>query len=449
MISNEKIRSFLSINNAHYYVYSLVLLLYHKYMNLTLPDDYSYVLREHNIFAWLIERYNTWSSRVGVEFVLAFAAYNQIAFIVMDMIVNVAIMYLIIRLLDIKRLSEKWLVLALLLMYNIHDMSSAGWVATMVNYMWVVAALLIMANILELHFKGSVRNCLLPFSLLIVCFAGSHEQGVIALLIMFLTYIGIDYKCNHHINKDIICFFVLSTLLLLFIVLSPGNQIRTQVATTVPGANPLFFESTIFEKVWLGVLRFHSMYLSPNNHHLAYAFSAVLLSHSLMGDKKKMDVVLASIPLCILVGYYLAFKWSLGNAVFCQPDKPFVIDDGDWCFYAPLICSILFCVSVIAYLFRNFSTKKFVFCASLLLIGIATQILMGFSPTIYISGNRTSIFLYFSFVLLTIILFKSLEEYGGHRKFCKIVSYSMVLLFLTISILDSIDSFLLLAPRGW
>ena len=221
-------------------------------MNLTLPDDYSYVLREHNIFAWLIERYNTWSSRVGVEFVLAFAAYNQIAFIVMDMIVNVAIMYLIIRLLDIKRLSEKWLVLALLLMYNIHDMSSAGWVATMVNYMWVVAALLIMANILELHFEGRVRKCLLPFSLLIICFAGSHEQGVIALLIMFLTYIGIDYKCNHHINKDIICFFVLSTLLLLFIVLSPGNQIRTQVATTVPGASPLFFESTIFEKVWLG-----------------------------------------------------------------------------------------------------------------------------------------------------------------------------------------------------
>ena len=181
-----------------YLVYLLVLLLYSKYMNYT-TGDYEYfsnVLQNQNIFSWLVERYYSWSSRLGIEFVLAlFTAIDINVFRVVDIVINVYIMWAICKLIDIKSYLSKMLLLSLLLMYNIHDMSSAGWIPTEINYRWVVAAILTLSILLKSKYiNGKENKFALIASVFLVIFSGSHEQGVLILIFTFTIFLIIYYQ---------------------------------------------------------------------------------------------------------------------------------------------------------------------------------------------------------------------------------------------------------------
>lgn len=431
---------------SSYVIYTLVMLLYHKYMNLT-TRDYQYfsnVLTDNNMFGWLIERYNTWSSRIGVEFVLAlFSTININVFRIVDIIVNVGILYLITDLLNLRSLSSRMLLLALLLMLNIHDMGEAGWIPTMINYMWVVAALLIVVFYLKMCYYQRESVLMLCAAFLSVLFAGTHEQGVVILISIFLLFIYVFYSKYGIVNKTAVSLLVLSVILMVLILLAPGNEIRTMAEMNNPDASPLFLENNIVDKIWLGIIRFHSKFLFPTNHHLSYAFAIVLILHGLhyWNKGKKFDVILSFIPLFIIVGNAFFSSWLEDTFM------PFTIDYDNIKFYVILFICTIFVLSTIVYFYRAFNLLEFIIISTTLLTGIITQILMGFTPTLYRSGSRTSIFLYFAFIMVSAFLFKDIDCYYNIK--LKALKAGVVLLLLVIATIDSINSFLLLVPRGW
>lgn len=454
--------------NVPYIIYTFWVLLYHKYMNLSMGDDsyFSTILNESNLFDWLTNTYNNMNARIGINLMLALITRNTFIFLILDVIINVSIMYIIVKLIKLKSLASRILLLSLLLMFNIHDMSSAGWMATMVNYMWVLFSILIMATLLKKYYFEGYCSYLLPSAILVICFAGFQEQANIILLTMILFFIYAFYQRFKTIDNNALIFLSLVIVILLVLLFSPGNANKAFVGMNMNNewSSPLYMENHFFDKVWLGIIRFnalflaapqianHSNFMSVPDHHMTYAFALLLLTHyfCLSGEKvKQLDAILAATPILVLLCYLLSSYFPFFTYVFSQPGMPFLIDYTDWSFYSPVIFSILFVVSYVTYIYRNFDRRNFVISFVLLLSGLATQVMMGLSPTIYLSGARTSIFMYFSLLFLALFLYKDIESKKFTLKTTRYVTYCLITFLLFVSFYDCFELFVFLAPRGY
>lgn len=76
------------------------------------------------------------------------------------------------------------------------------------------------------------------------------------------------------------------------------------------------------------------------------------------------------------------------------------------------ILDLLFVVvifSMVYSLFFCFENKfNFLFSLGVLSIGFASRMLMGFSPTIWASGERTFLFFYFSMIMVSVLVYKEI-----------------------------------------
>ena len=103
-----------------YVIYTLWVLLYHKYMNLTIPDDdyFSTLLDRVSLSEYLFEGYKTWGSRLGVAYIQPVIEYYPWVFLILDVVVNISVMSLIAKILQLKTVTSKYLLLSLMLMLN-------------------------------------------------------------------------------------------------------------------------------------------------------------------------------------------------------------------------------------------------------------------------------------------------------------------------------------------
>ena len=79
--------------------------------------------------------------------------------------------------------------------------------------------------------------------------------------------------------------------------------------------------------------------------------------------------------------------------------------------YIPILiyAIILVCILInICLIFKN--TDKCKLTIIIYMLGLATRLIMGFSPTVFASLERPSLFLYFSFILITILVLKQMIE---------------------------------------
>ena len=247
------------------------------------------------------------------------------------------------------------------------------------------------------------------------------------------------------------------------ILCAPGNALRMQIA--IGDTDPLLIKNNMYDKIWLGIIRFHSMFIHfPDSikihqeeygaccHHLTYAFVSVLIVHCFTCYREKihiLDIILSGIPALILMGYMLAPLSDSIGLIFAHPGFPFVINYGDWSFYAPVLFSIIFWCAVVGYIYRHLDSITLLMVLAILLAGLVSQIVMGFSPTIYRSAHRTSIFMYFSILLISSIIFKGIERRAIQRRYMRCLAWGVVSALLIVGAIDSYYSFLLLAPCGW
>ena len=72
---------------------------------------------------------------------------------------------------------------------------------------------------------------------------------------------------------------------------------------------------------------------------------------------------------------------------------------------------ILSCIIISLYsIFKN--TNKTMIAISILILGLISRLVMGLSPTVFASAERTAIFLYATFMILIIYILKHLKENG-------------------------------------
>jgi hypothetical protein len=79
--------------------------------------------------------------------------------------------------------------------------------------------------------------------------------------------------------------------------------------------------------------------------------------------------------------------------------------------YFPIITLgfVVLCILAVVYLCFRESIKSW-FCNAFLLLGLASGVIMGFSPTVWASGHRALVFVYFAFIVGILLIYQKLRQ---------------------------------------
>lgn len=338
-----------------------------------------------SLIPWLAERYMTWSSRTAIEAVLMLMVnLPAVVWRIADSFVVVIGAAALTRLLERREYREYYSFFVSLVMLALPYtlMSTAGWIATSVNYMWPLAAGLIGLYPIRKYIDGRPVN-VLEAVLYTIClfFAGNSEQMAFVLLASYGCY-GLYLLWNGkgpvilRKYRYVLFQFVLAGLCFVNILLCPGNKSRSVLETE--RFLPEFADYSVFKKLELGVAAaIKSIFVEENTAFLVLTFLLAVLIWQYKGNWIYRMLSLVPVSVTMLFVYV---RRILGS------DHPFLnlsTLDG--------VCLIGVCGLVLPCFFFLFGREwRFLLISMIFLAALATKVVMGFSPTIHASGLRTS-----------------------------------------------------------
>ena len=406
-------------------------------------DDtwFSSVLNENvNIFSFLIDRYMTWSSRLVNEFFLITITRVPFLWKMLDSLLTVLGAYSLAKLFNnCQHKSFNWVVCALIMSLPIYVYLSCGFMSTTIGYFWVMyIGLFTLIPLRKIYLNEKIRTYEYPFYILALLFSSCHEQMCFVFLVTYLTFfiikLGKDRKPHwfHIVGLSII------TIFLAFILACPGDKIRLEKETTA--WYPSFNEISIFEKIERAYsATMFEFALKPNFIYLL--FIAALAICLFLSSKKIYWKLISLIPIVIS----LVFIILIGVNTKFNANLMFKFRDFDTNLFENFIpkwlvdvFSLLSVGAIIVSLFNLFKDKRKVYlCLGILLVGGATRMMMAFSPTIYVSGSRTYIFMFFAFIAAIAMLVQEIKSekvkfiYQYFLIFIAILSFINTVVYIT------------------
>ncbi len=407
--------------------FALLLLLAHALIRPDFGDDVTYagIWGKQPLFAFLQERYLKWSSRVVIEAVmLPLTAVSPWVWRILDVLMLLLLVWITADLFGTeKKLQAQILFFAMLWTVPFFSLSSAGWITTTVNYLWTLTLGLVALRPLKHWLKG--EKC--PPAEYIVCplcvlyGANMEQMGAVLLgayLVMGLYLLAEKRKLSPF-------YFVqlgLVVLSLLFILWAPGNGERTISETE--RFFPEFASFSAYEKLWMGFLETGHYYLAAGHEQVSYLFGLLAgglfltvlgAGKSLTGKKKKR--LLFFISLCPL-----AFYWGVGHLGNFLLDSGILTRGRDGVgvlvqnrqlpglsyfstqlivFQTLVYLAVMACVALtIALLYGK--SRETGFQLLILGAGLLSRVIVGFSPTLYASGDRTAIYCSAAILIVTL-----------------------------------------------
>ncbi len=406
-----------------------IVILHTRIVNINGDDVYfSKILQENNqnIGEYLQMRYMTWTSRLLIEGTMVFLLKFQLLF---WKIINIG-MYLLLAISISKLVNTKksrilnYVICALILMIPINLINETGWVATTMNYLWVVALGLYTLTTVRKYADGrKIRWWEYPIYVLFTLYACNQEQMavvILAVLSVFLLYQCITKKIKYVLqhNRFLMVQWLIAICSLLFILTCPGNKERTvaELATWYPE----YANFNILEKVELGLTTLMKPLVLKINIFCILLTGAIWL---VVCKKRKQTIYkwIAAIPLlgCTIFTIFREQvvlilpkigEWitMFEQNILIMPMSQISLDKVLF-----LLFYIIFLCSIPIGLYLAFGkTKKGAIAIGIYLLAVATKMVIGFSPTVFASGNRTILCLYVGFIIEIIML-------AQEAKFCE------------------------------
>lgn len=410
-------------NNMPFIVLLIILIVIHCIIKLNYADDlyFAQVLDQNKLFTWLIERYDTWSSRVIVEAVLVIVMHFgeflwKLFDIAMFILLAVSISKLFVKK-NVKRYN--WIIVGLILIYPLKDMSTAGWAATTINYIWPLSLGLYCLTIVKKILKNeNIKIHEYIFSVIALIYATNVEQMCAILLAIYIpttVYLVFFKKKN---NVYIILQSAICTLSLILTLSCPGNAIRNASETLT--WFPEFVQLSFIDKFLMGYSSSLAKFIFEPN---ALFMIAVALVFILVSNKEKSIYIriFSSIPLICNITFGF-IGWVLGKVMPNFPNQSNSMTKYGITDTFPLIILTIVGVSFIYSIYIIFKNNiKSLICIYILLLGVASRIVIGFSPTIWASNDRTFLYMYFSIILCCLMLYQ--EAYELKYKNIKYIDY--------------------------
>jgi len=392
---------------------AILTLIMHFFMKQGFGDDTYFGRVNSNLLVFLKQRYLSWSSRMLPEMLVYLACkVNFFIWMVFNTIVYTSIGILLSKIfVKTNKREMNYLVCGIMLVYPYYHMGSAGWVTTSVFYLYPLFCLLfcvLKTQKIMNNKKLSLYEYVLYF--LSLLYATSTEQPAVILFLLFIIILT-DMYVKKRQHPMVWLSLLVCVVQLVIIITCPGNKVRT-IAETASWF-PLYSEFSLFDKLNIGlystVLHFFASY---DIIFILFLFVMLLLM------RRKHKTVKAALfflpPLICWLG--LTFfnglqRLFIKGATVGTGISPFItgILDSVYRFSVPSKSLWLSCFSLAAIVFviyaitLVFDKKKSIAMILILMLGFASRILMGFSPTVYASGYRTYLYMYFAFMICTII----------------------------------------------
>ena len=387
--------------NLPFIAVGIVALLWHLVLKISAGDDVVYfqtLMDGRSIFEILAHRYATWSSRLAIEFVLIPLVQCPPLWKILDIIIYTSIPVLLYRLLwrEGQALKMKWLVCGFVLLYPFSDMVSAGWIATTTNYLWPLWCLLYLCLLLKRMALGGGIRWYQAVAGILACIYGSSQEQVAAILLVILVLAVIYFRQRKQAGSPLLFVFAaIDIASLAVILLCPGNAVRSM--QEAGGRMPEFVNFSVWEKVYMGVANVERIFIAGvNSIFLIVAVTLAVLVYVRTKDYRK--TLISGVPVLVLAGYALirtGHPWY--EKIFIIPEQTAKWDFTAAETYLPILF-LLAAAGGIAYaLFVLLGERPAVYLDTLFLLaaGLASGVVMGFSPTIYASAGRPYIYLYF------------------------------------------------------
>ncbi|KAI4448528.1 hypothetical protein C823_003048 [Eubacterium plexicaudatum ASF492] len=326
-----------------------------------------------------------------------------------------------------KRAEKTVFIMSAVCIFPFSIMSTAGWIATTHTYLWIVPAglyvILTIKKIGEMQ-KISVKQYLLSgLSFLI---AMDVEVGVVAMFIILLGYSALQIW-NRRKNVYVYILTVVSLLRIIFDVFWQGNATRYQSDTLnyFPDHSMLdtfdkvvlgFSTSayTIYKVYWIPLLLLTLMicFIVFENHEDLFGRIVVIISAAVAGIYPLAGFV--SEQFGSLYDVALGYNAKYGLVSFSNYTKL----NG---YLLLLIWGMgLFCTTYGIFIIRREIKNAFIWIVYLI-AGFASQFIMGFSATVYLSANRTASWLFFAILICLIGIY--MEWNPKHAKMKSMITY--------------------------
>ena len=406
-------------------IYGILVIAFHLFwLQLGEGDDsyYQACLAEDGILTILLDRWNDWSSRSIIEgLLLLVVQLPSGVWVVLDILVSMLIAVLVVRFLFYREAEHSVsaplavFLLLLLLSYDFRELSSAGWITTTINYWWSLAALLIAFLPFTFPEKSRGRKWAYGAAVPAAVFSINHEQICLLVLTMALYMALRDLVLKRKASWYVYLLLVFTLVSLYEILTCPGNAIRSDFSADMwfPGyAGFHLLQKGLLG--WYGVLL--TLYKEMNWTYVL--LTGVLFLTAASRKRRPLELVIAGLPLASNAGL-LALK---GIAPYCnielvhyivnifEFDQPVVWYQGSLPNKARLLMLIYtvccFCVVYSLYLIWG-ATEKCLDMIVLLASAVISKASMGMSPTVWISVERTSVFMNYGFLFLA--MFCALE----------------------------------------
>lgn len=364
-----------------------------------------------NFFSFLSSRYSHWSSRIIIEFFTLLSVQHNFFWRVINTLSLTAMSVIPAYLFNFKKKPALLMIsTSLVLMIPISMFSETGWIATTTNYSWVLSAFL---GFLMITLKKDHKISLVAWalSLILVAYAGNLEQMCIVLIIVIpiIAYYFYGQKwwllAPHYL-------IVLGNLALIYFC--KGNKLR--FVKEVSNRFPDFTSLTLFRKIELGYSSsLKSLFFDG---HILFLVLGIVLFIALSKSHNVFILFVGSVPLISFLIFNL-FSGILNNKLkiidtvlgsFNKYGTSFKLSHPTTWMTDFVMLFITACIVVALICILKTDSIQLFSVLLMLFLAFITRLILGFSPTVWASGERTSIFMYYAICVTSLTV---LEKRGA------------------------------------
>lgn len=413
MQKSNPIQRLTSLNFFPYMLFFFGLLVYHFCIRGGWGDDewfYS-ILDNMSKREFIKMRYETWSSRLIIDYLLVSFVRIPILWKLLDSAVMVLALYSIAKIADCTSGKPLYTLMALLILVPANLYISTGWISTTLNYLWPFSLGLYSLTSIKKIISGEKIACFEYIFFFLAGLYGSNHEQMCALMVGFFCLFFVYMLCTQKkIHLFPLFMSAVSISCMGFILTAPGNAIRR--TTEVNRFFQEFDSLSLFTHLEMGYSSTWFEFLMQPN--IVFVLFAALLFSTVYARRQSVLIRwVAACPLIISVMFgVFADMFSglfpvvdvirnsltrLGTGITISTPKTLFPD---------MVISLAFGCVLVA-LYNAFTDKKRALLAVIIAgAGFCSRMIMSFSPTIWESESRTFFFMYQSFIICTMLLFR-------------------------------------------
>lgn len=418
----EKIKKFLENGRGAILILFILELVLTIFITPNRHDDAWFLEQVTNksIISFEMERYSNWTSRLLLEIAECFTLkVSKYLWILVEVLMVTLAGYSISRLFIKKedRAQNNTMLIFMMLLYPFNAMNGSGWATTTTVYMWPLATCLFALIPIRKIWDGEkIKAWQYPLYTLALLYAGNQEQTAAILCGVYILFSALMIIKNKKIHPYMVVQTILILASILFILTCPGNYVRKEEETIELFKD--FGMLTFLDKISLGLTSAMGIIIEKSN--LVYAiFSLTIAMFVWTTYKEKSYRVVSIIPLLTIC--FLGITSNVTNTLFPYfgSFREFVIQDrvmltaansNNLTNVVPLILAFTNFICLALSILLIFKNVKNNIAILVFLVGLASKVIIGFSPTVFSSAERTTIFFEFSMIIVMFLIWQEFTK---------------------------------------